>query len=379
MSFFGNITFRKKNRTQSESHETDEESNPSKNNTYASINSMPELSDEENEEMKDLKSEVIKLKNELKVAHNEIANLNLEIEQMKSQMNDMSRKNIICRKVTESLKNNCVTPKKKKGKGRKSQLENIPNSSNNTNYISHSDSEQPAHIVQDNSKKIMNTLQHGNTVKPRNKLCIMSCYKRNAVLDIAETIFNGGDYQIMHYLTPNAGIREQLKCINEKLTDFTYQDYCIIMIGEEDFTKTNNYHELIRYLRATIQNISHTNVILCTPTYNCGRHQTMYNWRVEIFNNLLYSDVESHGYAYFFDSNANLTYDNYMFSKYGGYLNNRGMRTVLTTLNQELNSLKKQNVIQNNSVTKNIQNNSSKEDNQKPTQSVNNNSNLFRV
>lgn len=40
---------------------------------------------------------------------------------------------------------------------------------------------------------------------------------------------------------------------------------------------------------------------------------TMFNWRVETFNNLLYLDIMTHEHAYILDSNKYLDYNYNMF------------------------------------------------------------------
>lgn len=79
---------------------------------------------------------------------------------------------------------------------------------------------------------------------------------------------------------------------------------CLIMIGEKDFEETNNYLDIIYLIKKQLENIQNTNIILCLPTYRYGKYNTMYNWRVEHFNNLLYLDTQHHGYAVTYDTNC---------------------------------------------------------------------------
>jgi hypothetical protein len=109
-------------------------------------------------------------------------------------------------------------------------------------------------------------------------------------------------------------------------------DYCIVMIGDEDFSKTKDYVNLIYYIRDTLQQIKHTNIIICLSTYKVGNFYGMFNWRVETFNKLLYLDVMTHGHANLLDSNEKLDYDFNMFKRYFGTINHYGMNTIFQNL-----------------------------------------------
>ena len=61
-------------------------------------------------------------------------------------------------------------------------------------------------------------------------------------------------------------------------------------------------------------------------------HSTLFNWRIETFNNLLDLDLQTYNYATPFDSNLNLSYDFTMFSKFSRKINDRGMRNVFHNL-----------------------------------------------
>ncbi|KAJ2944204.1 hypothetical protein O0L34_g18181 [Tuta absoluta] len=56
----------------------------------------------------------------------------------------------------------------------------------------------------------------------------------------------------------------------------------------------------------------------------------IFNHNVEIFNTLLYEDTLKNNYAYFFDSNADLTFE--MFSKYTGKFMNTGYKKLFANL-----------------------------------------------
>lgn len=112
-----------------------------------------------------------------------------------------------------------------------------------------------------------------------------------------------------------------------------------MFIGEEDFKITKNYTRIINLLKQTLQNITFTNIIVCTPTYRYNYYSNMYNWRIKIFNNLLYKNVMTHIYAYLLDSNSNLIYDNNMFYRNSGIINNLGLNTIFYDIHLLINDI----------------------------------------
>lgn len=163
------------------------------------------------------------------------------------------------------------------------------------------------------------------------KICMLSANKHNTMLSTAERYFCE-NFELCHYLNPDVGIKDLLKNAETKLEDFTMNDFCMLFIGERDFKTTQNYVELVLYLRKVIQKLNHTNIVICFPTYNCGRYSSLFNWRVETFNNLLYLDIVTHEHAYLLDCNLNLTYDYSNFSRHSGRVNNQGMNTIFQDL-----------------------------------------------
>lgn len=83
-------------------------------------------------------------------------------------------------------------------------------------------------------------------------------------------------------------------------------DFCVILIGENDFYKTDNYVNIIVKLRETLQKVQNTNIIICVPTFKLSNYSILFNWRIETFNNLLYLDLQTYNYATVFDSNLDL-------------------------------------------------------------------------
>lgn len=159
--------------------------------------------------------------------------------------------------------------------------------------------------------------------KQKNKLCILSNDKNIGSLTIIEEVFsNGFDY--CHYIMPFCNIEHLLENLENKLKDFNLNDYCIIFIGGSDIGEHGNYLSIINNIRQSLQSLTHTNVVLCLPTYIAGA--PIYNFKVEIFNNLLYTDLQNHKYACFLDSNSELSHE--MFSHKNGKINKYGVRKI---------------------------------------------------
>lgn len=69
--------------------------------------------------------------------------------------------------------------------------------------------------------------------------------------------------ELCHYIKPECGILQILDGISAKVNKFTMRDYCIIMMGHNDFRSTIDYYDLIKKIKYILQEISHTNVLLC--------------------------------------------------------------------------------------------------------------------
>ncbi|XP_061725415.1 uncharacterized protein LOC133531299 [Cydia pomonella] len=162
------------------------------------------------------------------------------------------------------------------------------------------------------------------------KLCILSNHhKKLRTLQAIQSTFDQ-DADFCHYTVPNGGIKALLSNLDNKLKHFTLNDYCIIFLGENDISRSECTITLVNYLRETLKKITHTNKIICLPTYVCGA--LIYNYKVEMFNNLLTMDMQTNNYAYIFDTNRDLTLD--MFSYSSGKIMKRGIRSALLSLNQ---------------------------------------------
>lgn len=335
-SFERNVTLRRK-RTKSITETMSEVE--SINSTLDGTNSsMPNISNDD-EETQHLRQEIEKLQSELSSAHNEIKNLSLENSDLKKTIQDLMRKNETITKAAKQLSSKLGTPMKS------TRLTTTPRCSSKSlkkretietprimalQKISSTEVASPDRIAQKSEQTDYALKQE------KHKLCILSSNKTNKILTIAQDTFD--NYQICHYMAPNCGTSKLISDIDVKLKKFTMNDYCLIFIGEEDFLQTYNYVDLTINIRETLLKIQHTNIILCAPTFKMNDYSTMFNWRIETFNSLLYLDAYTHHYAYLFDSNYYLSYDYTMFRNRGS-LKNNGMANIFLNLSLMIKEL----------------------------------------
>lgn len=325
--------------------------------------SLPNTSlDEENGDVIALSKRVEELTNELLGAHQEIDDLMLENQNLKT---DLEKSNKLI-STYKKIATECATPiegKKRRNHTAQSTLQKLRLVMNNhpsptksqidTDKIpisvAHSDTLQndstddsaaPTIITLDcaDSQSAAPMPETSNTL--RKNLCIISSNKTNRILQTAQDTFSA-DYDLCHYLITGAGITQLVERLPQKLQHFGSNDVCVIMVGEEDFIVTKNYVTSVMAIREATKSLQqHTNVVICVPTFRCGRYTEMYNRRVESFNNLLYLDALTHEHVYVFDSNLNLSYDyGNMFSGIQGKLNRKGMQTLFYNLKADIQEL----------------------------------------
>lgn len=169
------------------------------------------------------------------------------------------------------------------------------------------------------------------------KICIISSTSRDILL-MSQRYFENSNF--IHYKKSNGGIIQLLENLESKLYNYTLNDYCIIFIGKSDFESTIDYGKMVSYIKTTLKQIRHTNIILCLPCFNCNNQSTLFNKRIEAFNRQLCRDNTEHEYAYILDSNKNLKYDYTMFSKISGTINRHGTSTIFYDLSQLVASIK---------------------------------------
>lgn len=316
-----NITFR---RTQTTSEPMANVSEVLMNQTIdESDNSLPDTSiDSNNEEVLKLKERINKLELELKIAHQEIESLSTENNKLKTQNNEILNKAESCGKKNrspESSKNKARTPLKK-GQGKaKAKKTETPTQSLKTKFDSDTKCNTGKETHSKCSKKV-------KSPKKRKLHIISNCNYIGALENIDNTFRKQFDF--FHFVSPGSGLKEILSDMNKKVQNLTINDYCMIMIGEKDFRSSEDYIELVKLIRQSLKPITHTNIIICCPTYVRG--SLLHNYRVELFNHLLYLDIMNNEYAYFFDTNLDLPLD--MFSNHTGKLNKLGTKRVFENI-----------------------------------------------
>lgn len=138
------------------------------------------------------------------------------------------------------------------------------------------------------------------------------------------------DFHNCHHAIPGGGIHQILKSLQVQLQDYTMEDFCVLLIGEQDLRRVEDCDTmaLMHEISSTLETITNTNVIICTPTYVCGA--PIYNYRVELFNTRLNQHLQMKKCAHFYDSNLNLTFD--MFSSRTGKITNSGIKNIFENI-----------------------------------------------
>lgn len=362
MNFLENITFRRP-RTKSDSMLTNENELNTTNIVNETATSLPEMSDDEDDEIKKLKEQVFNLTLELQSAHSEIESLSTENSNLKKLNENLTKKNDLFKKVTSSPAKFNVSSKKinttnNYGCNKHTQTETFqtePNSKVTSSkqakkelptpkphksmgtpnkgcdtQNNHTQKQQKPNKPQPTPTIEQSKLSNQQDTRSERKICILSTNNKNKILTIAEKTFP--NYKVCHYLSNGCDTMKLIDNIDLKLKNYTMDDYCLIFIGEEDFRQTNNYIDLTIAIRQTLSTINHTNVIICAPTFRLNDYSNMYNGRIETFSSLLYLDACTHHYAYLFDSNYYLSYDYKMFWKKHGIVNNYGMSNIFVNL-----------------------------------------------
>lgn len=301
----------------------------------------------DNDTINDLLEQIQSLKMQLRSSHQEIDDLNSENFRLKSDL-QKALKNV------ETDDKTSLTPGKKRSApspSNENKLKNRKLSSNmSNNYDSNSSIiHKETEVVTINKKtQHCNNKKCLNTLSPplKRNLCVISSEFSNRIFTMSEgTCLR--NYNMCHYRTPRCGIEYNLRNIENKVRNFTSSDYCIILIGEEDFKKTNNYIELVTLIREKLSQLSHTNFIICLPTFKyMDNSNVMFNSRIDTFNNLIYMDVQTYNYAFILDSNLNLPYTYDTYNYWHGNLNNKGFNIVISDLQDLILDLDTLNTIQ---------------------------------
>lgn len=307
MNFLNNITLRRKaNRSNPNTSIVSQESSDTFEDSVTDLTNDTSLNEEDQ-----YKQKISQLELQLKNALQQIEVLTLENSTLKQVHNELNMKYATNKSVLK------ITPDKTTLTKETQTTPNIGDLHCEGNSI-----EQPPILLHTNA-------QFTNSKKQptKHKINILSTNTNNKILSISEQTLSE-NYKICHYLMPHGNTTRLLSNIETKIQDLTLRDFCIIMIGEEDFRSTNDYFAIILNLRETLKTVKHTNIIICSPTFKYGYNSNLYNWRVEYFNNLLYLDILEHEYAFFLDSNKNLECSYAMFNKNKSIVNNYGMSII---------------------------------------------------
>lgn len=304
--------------------------------TNTSFASLPNLTTDNSEQITELKSEIALLKASLESANAEIDRLNCENSDLKNKVSNMENKIKLLNKIytdttpstkkqknqtpktrRQNLKHKNITMELAQTASSSSEVESTP-----TATISNSNTKAKTKTMPEKGSEKLNT----RFTEKKTKICILSDSKNGSLTPSIQDTFSSATY--CHFAYPNGGVEVLLKNIEAKLRGYTSTDYCVILVGESDFKATKDYVDLVKKIRVELLKITHTNIVICAPTYICGA--IMYNSRVELFNNLMSMDTQTHGHAYFYDTNSDLTFE--MFSDRTGLINKDGIRHILKNL-----------------------------------------------
>lgn len=361
MNFLENITFRRKRSSTSNQNESESTSQI----LDATVNSLPDLTDDEETDLvKGLREEIDNLTIQLSSAHLEIETLSLENNDLKNNIKELSKKNEFYKNVAQSPAKKMSTPKKSKTPSKTHNLKSVISNKTFEDKIVQTEQvetvQQSKKSPQKKSKRKLNTqnkkIVDNSEIKfskipthvterkvaqqNSSKVVLISSNAHNKVLQVAEDTMNGsnGTTLVRHYLTPNGGIKQLLQGIDSKVKSLTKTDYCVILIGEEDFKQSCDYINLTNYIRDTLSKIKHTNFIISLPTYKYSFEPTvinylnMYNYKIDTFGKLLYVDNLAHKYAHIFDSNSYIPANKEMYNLRSGMMKNAGLRTILNNI-----------------------------------------------
>lgn len=331
-----------------------------KPSTTCSYSSLPNLSAQHkniscpvlqlnNEIVEDLKEKIRSLEKQLEITEYELENQLSENHVLGKKIleyeNKISKLSHICRSPHKSSYSSTQAKTKSYKKKNRADLSRTPFERKDRDDIIHMP-ESNKYIDKDHNE-LLTIVPHVNSslldtsspVKKRtnaiptnlNKtnICVLSSNKYNKTLSTFENVLTG-DYHVVHYLKPYCGIKELLDGIEIKVQNYTYRDFCIVFVGDENFMTSQDHFKLINHIKEALQKIQHTNVILCLPTYRLNKH--IFNGRVESFSNILYRDSQVHDYAYLLDTNLNLQYNHGMYRAYSGIIKTSALRVIFKDL-----------------------------------------------
>lgn len=296
----------------------------------ATMLSMPDSLHDDSESLTDLIEQNKTLSTQLLRAREEIENLNNENFRLKSDLQAVIKQLKIYNEIYAAPAEKCTTSSRSDKILQQKHIENPEYTTTMLNKETQTCS-KIANIAREPSTTIPSTNNRDNNgiktqcseTTQKNKLCMLSTDKTKGYLPTIEKVFSD-NCQYCNYVLPNCSIIKLLQGIQQKLKGFTLRDYCILFISENDIREETDYINLINAIKNALKTITHTNIVICVPTYIMGA--PIYNFKVEMFNNLLYMDLQNNKYAYIFDSNRDLSTE--MFSTATGKINKIGMYNI---------------------------------------------------
>lgn len=307
--------------------------------------SLPCMRTTTEDTLDEYKIKINNLELRLQSAELEVQNLILENGNLKKiiQENEQTIKKLthICSSTSKKKKSKLHSKSSNSLKSDLNKSQANKTGSSNTTPSNNVSADQPKPPADNRNRKLeqKNPAHHTINIAPCQRsivamdtldpiqLCVISNRKNNGVLSAMECTFES-NVKYCHYNTPNRSIKELLNNLEEKLMNYTMKDYCVIFVSEVDLNDTQNSIQLVNFIRESLSKITHTNKIVCLPTYICGA--LIYNYKVEMFGNLLAMDMQSNNYAYIFDTNRNLTLS--MFSRNSGKITKFGIRAAFQSL-----------------------------------------------
>lgn len=287
-------------------------SHPRAGNTERSAQVSLDGGTDQNSIVDKLKDEISELQCKLKLANINIKKLTMTIKNLKNKDKGQGKVNTSTPTRKNKQKVNVIQPEAFMG----------PSTSN----------KQPKIRSVDTGILDRDYYKHKKIPGNDRKICLISSVGREKVSRIIRSNFE--EHELCHYRIPGGGINQLLSGIDAKLQHYTLNDYCVLFLGEADFSVSKNYRQLVIQIRERLLSVQHTNIILCLPTFKFSLQANIYNRRIEMFNKLIYSDNLNYNYCYLLDSNKNLNYSFDMFLRYGGQINIRGLKTVLNDINE---------------------------------------------
>ena len=282
-------------------------------------------------ETEELRVKIQQLQNKLADAENKITMIlseNLELKQKNSKLELNAKLNTITYGSPTSTKNidkELTSNKKKKINKNKRRL-NFTNIEEQTNTSLNIDNDK-SHDNEPHTNKNSQQSSSSDLFISKKNLCIISSGNQHSLINLLENTNVATSYNYCHYILNGAGIDDMLKSASTKVKNFNKNDYCVILVGEHDFTAGQdvNYFDLVLNINYHLETLKHTNILFALPTYICGA--IIHNYNIEVFNKLMLRDYGIFKNACCFDSNLHLQLN--MFSSKTGKLNKSGLKNII--------------------------------------------------